>query len=304
MTQNCKHWPACESHGLPKCPRTRCESRSQHSAASLADVLERDYHSAFIYGASLFLGAHEWRMVVDALRAFTTSEIAEQNAAPQVSAASREFGGANMALSGLPCAGEGREVGPSPAVAAPSNDKSGYDYTQGDHEGDETYVLRLVGRATKLERELEALTASHEASVGELAEANKRAENLLASLPVWRCREGQNPELFYNGYWFLKRSAKLTKPAQVGNTVFGVGVKERMVIERAQREHEYQQTPERKAERIARGREKMDAFTVSASGESALLPGLRYALAYLGLDEVARVSVHNKIQELVTGFGR
>ena len=23
---NCIHWPACESHGLPKCPRTRCSS--------------------------------------------------------------------------------------------------------------------------------------------------------------------------------------------------------------------------------------------------------------------------------------
>lgn len=37
---------------------------------------------------------------------------------------------------------------------------------------------------------------------------------------------------------------KLTKVAQVGNTVFHVGVSESLVIERAQREYEYEQTPE------------------------------------------------------------
>src|SRR4051812_29752990 len=33
--------------------------------------------------------------------------------------------------------------------------------------------------------------------------------------------------------------SKLTKPARVGNTIFGEGVDERLVIERAYREHEY-----------------------------------------------------------------
>ena len=49
---------------------------------------------------------------------------------------------------------------------------------------------------------------------------------------------------------------KLTKPAQVGNGVFRVGVSERLVIERAQREYEYQNTPERLADRQA----KFDRF--------------------------------------------
>lgn len=46
--------------------------------------------------------------------------------------------------------------------------------------------------------------------------------------------------------------SKLTKPALVGNTRFGVGVSERMVVERAQREYEYQVTPEKEAERMKR----------------------------------------------------
>lgn len=47
-------------------------------------------------------------------------------------------------------------------------------------------------------------------------------------------------------------SGALTKPAQVGGTIFDAGLRESLVIERAQREYEYQQTPEREAERIAR----------------------------------------------------
>jgi hypothetical protein len=49
---------------------------------------------------------------------------------------------------------------------------------------------------------------------------------------------------------------KLEKPAMVGNTRFGEGVSERLVIDRAQREYEYQVTPEKEAERIERGKEK------------------------------------------------
>lgn len=37
----------------------------------------------------------------------------------------------------------------------------------------------------------------------------------------------------------LEQEGKLTKPAMVGGTIFGVGVEERLVIERAQREYEY-----------------------------------------------------------------
>lgn len=46
--------------------------------------------------------------------------------------------------------------------------------------------------------------------------------------------------------------AKLTEPAQVGNTVFHAGVDESMVIERAKREYNYLQTPEKESARIAR----------------------------------------------------
>lgn len=48
---------------------------------------------------------------------------------------------------------------------------------------------------------------------------------------------------------------KLTKPARVGNTKFGVGVPERIVIERAQLEHEYHNSPEEIANRVARVKE-------------------------------------------------
>lgn len=44
---------------------------------------------------------------------------------------------------------------------------------------------------------------------------------------------------------------RLDKPAQVGNGRFGVGVKWSTVIGAAQRHHEYMNTPEREAERIA-----------------------------------------------------
>lgn len=38
---------------------------------------------------------------------------------------------------------------------------------------------------------------------------------------------------------------KLKKEAQIGATIFHVGVSERLVIKRAQREYEYQHSPER-----------------------------------------------------------
>jgi hypothetical protein len=62
----------------------------------------------------------------------------------------------------------------------------------------------------------------------------------------------------------LKGSArserKLTKPAQVGHTRFGVGVGEQLVIDRAQREYEYQMDPVREAARIARAKVAIEAF--------------------------------------------
>ena len=58
---------------------------------------------------------------------------------------------------------------------------------------------------------------------------------------------------------------KLTKPAQVGNGRFGIGVSERLVIERAQREYQYQNTPEREAERIKRVDEFMNKIEESAA---------------------------------------
>lgn len=66
---------------------------------------------------------------------------------------------------------------------------------------------------------------------------------------------------------------KLTQPAQVGNTIFGVGVDERMVIERAQREHSYQQTPEKEAERIKRVHAFQKALTEFHVGTFTLRPG-------------------------------
>lgn len=62
------------------------------------------------------------------------------------------------------------------------------------------------------------------------------------------------------------REEKLTKPAMVGNTSFGIGVSARLVIDRAQREYEYQHTPEKEAERLARVR----AFIDEVNGDRAL----------------------------------
>lgn len=44
---------------------------------------------------------------------------------------------------------------------------------------------------------------------------------------------------------------KLKKEAQIGSTIFHVVVSERIVIKRAQREYEYQNSPEKLAERKA-----------------------------------------------------
>lgn len=49
----------------------------------------------------------------------------------------------------------------------------------------------------------------------------------------------------------MSNEATLKKPARVGNTIFHVGVSERLVVERAQREYERQNTPEKVAYRKA-----------------------------------------------------
>jgi hypothetical protein len=72
---------------------------------------------------------------------------------------------------------------------------------------------------------------------------------------------GLGPECITEPLYAAPHTAKLTKPAQVGNASFGVGVKERLVIERAQREYEYQQRPENEAERLKRA----EAFRAAIS---------------------------------------
>lgn len=57
---------------------------------------------------------------------------------------------------------------------------------------------------------------------------------------------------------------RLDKPAQVGNGRFGVGVKWSTVIGAAQRHHEYMNTPELEAERIAKGNEFWSEFRRAA----------------------------------------
>ena len=69
---------------------------------------------------------------------------------------------------------------------------------------------------------------------------------------------------------------KLTKPAQIGNTIFGVGVDESMVIERAQREYAYQHTQEREVERLKR----VEAF------RSALLCPTKIICQWCGADRL------------------
>jgi hypothetical protein len=73
----------------------------------------------------------------------------------------------------------------------------------------------------------------------------------------------------------LKRAGgKLTKPAQIGNGIFEPGIPERLVIERAQREYLYQQTPEKEAERL----KKVEAFVaeVNAVGGQCATCGFKY----------------------------
>lgn len=58
---------------------------------------------------------------------------------------------------------------------------------------------------------------------------------------------------------------KLTEPAWVGNTSFGVGCSERLVIDRAQREFKYQTAPEQEKARIEHGAKALAEFQTSLS---------------------------------------
>ena len=79
----------------------------------------------------------------------------------------------------------------------------------------------------------------------EMARASLRSE-IGAKGPDWNAHEQEKV--------LASPPGTLTKPAQVGGTRFGVGISERTVIERAQREYEYQTTPEKEAERMTRFR--------------------------------------------------
>jgi hypothetical protein len=126
---------------------------------------------------------------------------------------------------------------------------------------------RLSDLATDAARELERLSVSHPSAesaitpdVDDEMPLDPDAIRIQFS-EWWAGREGDEQVAFeayeaaahhYKSSTPSSASAnKLTKPAQVGNTIFGVGVDERMVIERAQREHDYMQTPEKEAVRIA-----------------------------------------------------
>lgn len=65
---------------------------------------------------------------------------------------------------------------------------------------------------------------------------------------------------------------KLTEPAWIGNTSFGAGCSERLVIERAQREFKYQTAPEREKERIERGAKALAEFQAAVSTTRRISP--------------------------------
>lgn len=90
-----------------------------------------------------------------------------------------------------------------------------------------------------------------------------------AAWAAWQHRNGTQPE----------GGGKLTKPAQVGNTIFGVGIDERTVIERAQREHDYRQRPSHEAVRISQSNAILRSFHLEgALAELVELKGMKDAL--------------------------
>ncbi|MCB2251826.1 hypothetical protein KTQ74_07970 [Pseudomonas chlororaphis] len=65
---------------------------------------------------------------------------------------------------------------------------------------------------------------------------------------------------------------KLSRPAKVGAVRFSAGVSSRLVVECAQRLYEYEVTPEKEAERIAKGSASLGALIEAAWGKRAELP--------------------------------
>lgn len=73
--------------------------------------------------------------------------------------------------------------------------------------------------------------------------------------------------------------SKITKPAQVGNTSFGVGINAATIVERAQREYEYRQNANFEAVRINQSNRLTRAFHLeSVLAELVELKGMKEAL--------------------------
>lgn len=88
--------------------------------------------------------------------------------------------------------------------------------------------------------------------------------------------EPQHAERISNSF---PPDGRLKKPAQVGNTLFGIGVNEYSVIERAQREAVYQQRPEFEAVRINAANRLLRLFHMEGVlAELVTLKGMKEAL--------------------------
>lgn len=80
-------------------------------------------------------------------------------------------------------------------------------------------------------------------------EAARTSSNMIAEAFV-EMKGG--PEIVKKMIDAALEAEKLDRPAQVGGTIFGVGVSARLVIGRAQREHEYNTTPAARLDRLRR----------------------------------------------------
>jgi hypothetical protein len=128
---------------------------------------------------------------------------------------------------------------------------------------------RGMFRANDIERLLkgyDALRARLQEEIAKREEAEQERNQLIRTL-TQSDEDGERDELRIAALQKeleAARGGKLTKVAQVGNTVFHVGVSEQHVIQRAQREYEYEQTPERQALR----KERLTEFFAALSKES------------------------------------
>lgn len=86
---------------------------------------------------------------------------------------------------------------------------------------------------------------------------------------------------------------RLSKPAKVGAVRFQAGVSERLVIEAAQRLYEAEVTPEKEAERIARGEKQQTAIMeLQAKLQAGLLGKVAAPIETMSILREARESVH------------